>query len=129
MLGCVASVLFAINVLLIAVVNTLVVPPTCPSKVIWLELTSPVISNVLALVSLFAFVERPVTVPVILRIIFPLNSTACTADQRLSLVPNEYCCVDVESVVILTEWLFECSVLGQIAQQRIYKRFWECLFL
>ena len=24
----------------------------------------------------------------------PLNSTACTADQRLVLVPNEYCCVE-----------------------------------
>ena len=33
-LGVVASVLLAINVLLIAVVNVFVVPPTCPSNVI-----------------------------------------------------------------------------------------------
>ena len=95
LLGVVARVLLAIKVLLIAVLNVLVVPPTCPSNVIWFELTSPVSWKVDALVNLFAFVEPPVTVPVMLPIKLPLNSTACTADQRLSLVPKEYCCVAI----------------------------------
>ena len=42
LLGVVASVLLAINVLLISVANVLLVPPTCPSNVIGLGLTSPV---------------------------------------------------------------------------------------
>ena len=74
--GVVTAVLPAINVLLISVLNVFAVPPTCPSNVIWFELTSPVSSNVVAEVSLFAFVAPPVTVPVMLPIKLPLNSTA-----------------------------------------------------
>ena len=91
--GVVVKVLLAIKVLLIDVLKVFVVPPVCPSKVIWFELTSPVSSKVDALVNLFAFAAPPVTVPVMFPTKLPLNSTACTCDHLLSLDPKFEVCV------------------------------------
>lgn len=53
---------------------------------------------------MFAFVAPPVTVPVMLPIKFPLNSTAFTDAHRFSELPSEYVCVaagKIDPVVLL----------------------------
>ena len=65
-----------IIVLAIVVVNVLSDPPTCPSNIISLAVTSPVRRNVVADVSLSDEPALPLTVPLTLTVKFPINVVA-----------------------------------------------------
>ena len=60
----------------IVVVNVLSDPPTCPSNIISLAVTSPVSLNVVADVSLSDDPALPLTVPLTLPVTFPINVVA-----------------------------------------------------